>query len=78
MSDKNDEIVRLQGIIKRLEGELHDCTTSVLNMAEAVTGVNSADTVIVAVENMAETIYHKYSYRVKGYDFESLILDEVN
>ncbi len=76
-----DEIVRLQNLIKKLENEIHDCCIDALEIGELALKVESRDgnaqSVSIAVVDACSDLYHKYDYRVKGYDAENVILDEV-
>lgn len=81
MSAKNKEIVRLQKLVTKLEQELHDCTSEVLEIGtmarDLETRNESVDSIVIDVNDRCIDIYHKYDYRVKGQDAENLILDEV-
>lgn len=78
---KNKEIVRLQDLVKKLENELHQCCSDALEIGELAQKVekrdNNANHVAIAVVDACSDLYHKYDYRVKGYDYENLLLDEV-
>jgi hypothetical protein len=75
-----DEIVRLQDLIKKLEIELHDCCLDALEIGELANKVHMRDSdsqsVAIAVNDACGNLYHKYDYRVRGYDAENIILDD--
>lgn len=75
------EIVRLKALVKKLESELHQCCLDALEIGGLAQKVekrdNNAEHVAVAVVDACSDLYHKYDYRVKGYDYENLLLDEV-
>ena len=77
-----DEIIRLQNLIKELEIEIHECTIDALNIGALSEKVykrdNNAQHVAIAVADACSDLYHKYSYRVRGYDAENIILGEVD
>ena len=77
-----DEIVRLQNLIKIIENELHECCLDALAIGELADKVydrdNSAQHVSIAVNDACSDLYHKYDYRVRGYDAENIILNEVD
>tara|TARA_R110002020_G_C16066458_1_gene755862 strand:+ start:573 stop:821 length:249 start_codon:yes stop_codon:yes gene_type:complete len=80
--NQSNEIIRLQSIIKKLENELHNCCIEVLDIEDLARKVerrdNSAESVTIAVCDAFSDIYHKYDYRVRGYDYENIILDEID
>lgn len=77
-----DEIVRLENLIKVIENELHDCCLEVLEIGDLADKVfkryNHGQHISIAVHDACEDIYHKYDYRVRGYDAENIILDEID
>ena len=76
-----DEILRLQELVKKLENEIYECTIEVLAVGELADKTyskdNNAQHVAINVHDACDEIYHKYNYRVRGYDAENLILGEV-
>ena len=78
------EILRLQGLIKGLEQELHDCCISVLDISSLMDEVekrnlglfDNGQSVIICVNDALSDIYHKYDYRVRGYNAENIIMGE--
>ena len=76
----NREILRLQSLIKKLEQEIHDCTIEVLEIGELARKVekrdNATDSIVIAVNDACSDVYHKYDYRVRGFDAENIILAE--
>ncbi len=82
MKDLRDEVLRLQNLIKVIENELHDCCLDALAIGELADKVsdrdNNAQHVAIAVHDACSDLYHKYDYRVRGYDAENIILDEID
>lgn len=77
-----NEIVRLQNLIKVIENELHECCLDALAVGELAEKVSDRDSnsqsVSIAVNDACSDLYHKYDYRVRGYDAESIVLDEID
>jgi len=77
-----DEIIRLQGLVKKLEIELHECCLDALAIGELADKVydseDNAQHVAIAVHDACDELYLKYDYRVRGYDSENIILDEID
>lgn len=75
------EIVRLQNLIKKLEMELHECCLDALDIGELAGKVydegDNAQHVAIAVHDACDALHLKYDYRVRGYDAENIILDEI-
>lgn len=80
--NSGNEIVRLQNLIKKLEIELHECCLDALAIGDLASKVydrdNNAQHVSIAVNDACDDLYHKYDYRVRGYDAENIILNEVD
>ncbi|MCJ8293537.1 MAG: hypothetical protein MJK15_03945 [Colwellia sp.] len=78
--NSGNEIVRLQNLIKKLEIELHECCLDALAIGDLADKVydrdNNAQHVAIAVHDACDDLYHKYDYRVRGYDAENIILNE--
>lgn len=76
-----NEILRLQELVKKLENEIYECTIDVLSIGELAEKTYSEDGnaqhVSINVNDACDELYHKYNYRVRGYDAENLILGEV-
>ena len=79
--NSGEEIVRLQNLVKKIEGELHECCMDALKVGDLASKVykrdDNAQHVAIAVNDACGDLYHKYDYRVRGYDAENIILDEV-
>ena len=77
LDNEGEEIVRLQNLIKSLEGELHECCMDVLAVIDVADKVSARDqnaqSVCIAVNDACSDVYHKYDYRVRGYDADSII-----
>ena len=77
-SSCKNEILRLQGLIKRLETELHECCLGVLaigDMADVTQGDGSAQALSIDVIHACTMLHLKYDYRVSGYDYEDIIIN---
>jgi len=75
------EIVRLQGIVKKLESELHECCMGALEIGSLADMMHQqgsdSQRVAVAVVDACSDLYQKHDYRVKGWSYENIVLGEV-